>query len=59
VSKPASSAHSQALPADIDPDTLAIMKAMEEEESRKLAEQLQNDLYSGNEDAIRDAMGGG
>jgi len=34
------------------------MKAMEEEESRKLAEQLQNDLYSGNEDAIRDAMGG-
>ena len=46
------------IPADIDPDTYAIMKAIEDEESQRLAEQLQNEIYSGNEDAIRSAMGG-
>ena len=42
---------------DIDPETLAIMKAMEEEESRALAEKMQNELYSGNEEAIAQAQG--
>lgn len=43
----------------MDPDTLAAIRAMDEEESRIAAEKLQNDLFSGNEDAIAAAMGGG
>jgi hypothetical protein len=37
---------------------LALQRAIDEEESERLAQQLQNDLYSGNEEAIAAAMGG-